>query len=77
MREQSQKIFKKFLVKKNIKKLICIDDYRIIQTLLDASIQLKIRTVAYQHGRFHEFQLGLKGKHLMSTWSGVNFLKKK
>ena len=76
MREQSQKIFKNFL-KKNIKKLICIDDYRIIQTLLDASIQLKIRTVAYQHGRFHEFQLGLKGKTFDEYVVWSKFFKKK
>ena len=71
------KNLQKFLVKKNIKKLICIDDYRIIQTLLDASIQLKIRTVAYQHGRFHEFQLGLKGKTFdeFVVWS--KFFKKR
>jgi len=71
------KNLQKFLAKKNIKKLICIDDYRIIQTLLDASIQLKIRTVAYQHGRFHEFQLGLKGKTFdeFVVWS--KFFKKR
>lgn len=71
------KNLQKFLVKKNIKKLICIDDYRIIQTLLDASIQLKIRTVAYQHGRFHEFQLGLKGKTFDEYVVWSKFFKKK
>ena len=71
------KNLQKFLVKKNIKKLICIDDYRLIQTLLDASIQLKIRTVAYQHGRFHEFQLGLKGKTFDEYVVWSKFFKKK
>ena len=71
------KNLQKFLAKKNIKKLICIDDYRIIQTLLDASIQLKIRTVAYQHGRFHEFQLGLKGKTFDEYVVWSKFFKKK
>ncbi len=71
------KNLQKFLVKKNIKKLICIDDYRIIQTLLDASIQLKIRTVAYQHGRFHEFQLGLKGKTFDEYVVWSKFFKEK
>ncbi len=70
------KNLQKFLFKKNIKKLICIDDYRIIQTLLDASNQLKIKTVAYQHGRFNEFQLCFKGKTFdeFIVWS--KFFKK-
>ncbi len=71
------KNLQKFLLKKNVKKLICIDDYRVIQTLLDASNVLKIKTVAYQHGRFNEFQLCFKGKTFdkFIVWS--KFFKKK
>ena len=71
------KNLQKFLAKKNIKKLICIDDYRIIQTLLDASNELKIKTLAYQHGRFNEFQLCFVGKTFdeFVVWS--KFFKKK
>ena len=66
----------KFFLKRNLKKLICIDDYRVIQTLLDASNPLKIKTVAYQHGRFNEFQICLKGKTFdkFIVWS--KFFKK-
>jgi len=78
--EKNEKILsenlKKFFLKNNIKKLICIDDYRIIQTLLEASKPLKIKTVAYQHGRFNDFQLCFKGKTFdeFIVWS--NFFKK-
>ena len=67
----------KFLAKKNIKKLICIDDYRIIQTLLDVSNKLKIKTLAYQHGRFNEFQFCFKGKTFDTFIVWSKFFKKK
>ena len=71
------KNLKNFLQKNKIKKLFSIDDYRVIQTFLDASYELKIKTIAYQHGRFNKFQLSLKGRTFdeFIVWS--KFFKKK
>ena len=50
-----------FFLKNNIKELIAIDDYRIIQALLRSCKIAKVKSTAYQHGRFNKFYIGLKG----------------
>ena len=68
---------KNFFLNQNIKKLITIDDYRIIQNFLSISKELKIKTIAYQHGRFNKFQLGLKGLCFDKYYLWSFFFKKK
>ena len=70
------KNLKKFLLKKKIKKLICIDDYRVVQTLLNAAEKLKIKTLAYQHGRFNQFQVCFNGRTFDEYIVWSKFFKK-
>ena len=66
-----------FFLNQRIKKLISIDDYRIIQTLLFISKKLKIHSIAYQHGRFEKSQYGLMGSTFDKFYVWSNFFKKK
>ena len=66
-----------FFLNQRIKKLISIDDYRIIQTLLFISKKLKIHSIAYQHGRFEKNQYGLMGSTFDKFYVWSNFFKKK
>ncbi len=66
-----------FFVKKKIKELIAIDDYRIIQTLLRACKKAKVNSIGYQHGRFNNFQIGLKGQCFDKYIVWSEYFKKK
>ena len=67
---------KKFFSSQKIKRLISIDDYRIIQNLILASKLLKIKTTGYQHGRFSKFQIGLSDLTFDKFYVWSNFFKR-
>lgn len=69
------KNLKKFFLSQRIKKLISIDDYRIIQSFLLISKNLKIHSTAYQHGRFEKIQLGLIGHTFDKFYIWSDFFK--
>lgn len=60
-----------------IKKIIFIDDYRILPLFNEIGNQLNIRTYAYMHGRFSNKQISVKNSNFTKYIVWSNYFRKK